>query len=138
MLATVSALWPDAGVMSLFVTLRVTLTGYFRIDDDSIFEFSPSTTVPGQGPILFTDAVPLDVELEWRPELAQAWLRGLAEHFGVALGELDVERVLERFASDVLGADPVRAGDFRWRRVLQARPSTPGSTIKAGLRSIWT
>lgn len=136
-LVSVAGLWPDGGALSLYLTVSVTLTGYFRMEDDSIFEFSPSTTIVQPGPVLFTDAAPLDLELEWRPELTEAWLHELAARDGMTPAELELEHVLERFTIEVLGDAPVRAADFRWRRILQAQPSSPGTTVKAGLRSIW-
>ena len=111
-------------------TLSLSLSTYLRVEDEQLFGVSFATTAPGQGPVIFWDTAPVELEVTLLPELAARWLE---------VGEGSLEDTLDRL---VLGFDDhapelLDARSYLWHRALQIQPSGPDATIKQGLRSVF-
>lgn len=117
----------DAPPLGVF-TMTVSLSTYLRIEDEQLFEVSFSTTVPGQGPVVFWDSAPIELELTLQPEIATRWLPD----------DVELEEVLDRLAQAFAArtAELVDARSYRWHRALQVQSGSAG-TIKQGLRSVF-
>ena len=125
------AIFAEDGAVPLAVfTITVPLSTYLRIEDEQLFELSFSTTALGQGPVVFWDSAPVELELTLRPELAKRWLEEAAK--GTIEGALD--HLARAFAAQA--PELVDARSYRWHRALQVQRAGE-STIKLGLRSVF-
>jgi hypothetical protein len=121
---------PPATAPRFVFTCPVGLGTWLDIEEAGHFAASLATTAPGQGPVTFNGASPLELELE----LAA----GPASH-GLAPRGTDPEALLDLVMAAFARLEPrlFDARSYRWLRLLQAQPSPSGQVVKAGLASIF-
>jgi hypothetical protein len=121
---------PPGAAPRFIFTCPLDLGTWLDLEEAGRFGVGHATTAPGQGPVEFTSAQPLELELELAAGPAS---HGLAPRGAAPEALLDL--VMAAFAR--LEPRLFDARSYRWLRLLQAQPSPSGQTVKAGLASIF-
>lgn len=111
------------------LTFTMPLSTYLDIEDKNLFEVSLATTAPQQGPVTFWDTTPIELEVTLLPDLARRFDPVTSQAADI------IDQLVLGF--DDQDDELMTTSSYRWHRVLQVQPSSQGTTIKLGLRSIF-